>query len=120
MSDYLPPEPGRPDMRGRFPEARAWNRNILRDPRIRLKVGDRLFNCLVYPVTDVAEIEIARGAFLSKSRGFVAEQQRPEAERPRMYTFRVIPQWDTDAVVSAHARAGSGLALVTAASSQQE
>ena len=29
---------------GNFPDKRAWNRNVLRDPRVRLKIGDRLFD----------------------------------------------------------------------------
>src|SRR5512138_3853539 len=28
---------------GTFPEARFWNRNVARDPRVRLKIGERIF-----------------------------------------------------------------------------
>lgn len=28
---------------GDFPDARFWNRNVARDPRVRLKIGDRIF-----------------------------------------------------------------------------
>jgi len=29
---------------GIFPDARRWNQNVVRDPRVRLKIGDRIFN----------------------------------------------------------------------------
>ena len=29
---------------GNFPDMRSWNQNVLRDPRVRLKIGDRLFD----------------------------------------------------------------------------
>ncbi|MCH7530960.1 MAG: nitroreductase family deazaflavin-dependent oxidoreductase [Gemmatimonadetes bacterium] len=37
---------------GVFPDDRAWNRNVMRDPRVRLKIGDRLFDQTVSHVTD--------------------------------------------------------------------
>jgi len=37
---------------GVFPEERGWNRNVMRDPRVRLKIGDRLFDQTVSHVTD--------------------------------------------------------------------
>ncbi len=37
---------------GTFPDGRAWNRNVMRDPRVRLKIGDRLFDRTVSHVTD--------------------------------------------------------------------
>jgi len=37
---------------GTFPEMRSWNRNIVRDPRIRLKIGDQLFDQTVSYVDD--------------------------------------------------------------------
>lgn len=37
---------------GTFPEMRSWNRNIMRDPRIRLKIGDQLFDQTVSYVFD--------------------------------------------------------------------
>jgi F420H(2)-dependent quinone reductase len=43
----------RPGMR--FPDDRLWNKNILRDPHVRLKVGDRVFDGTAALVTDPAE-----------------------------------------------------------------
>ncbi len=37
---------------GTFPEMRSWNRNIVRDPRIRLKIGDQVFDQSVSYVSD--------------------------------------------------------------------
>ncbi len=37
---------------GTFPDERGWNRNVIRDPRVRLKIGDRLFDQPVSHVTD--------------------------------------------------------------------
>ncbi len=114
FSDYLAPAPGREDLRGRFPDARGWNRNVLRDPRVRVKIGERLFDFLAYPLTDPGEIEEARAAFLANAPGLRAEQEGPEADRPRMYIVRLLPRWDVAAIREAHARAGNGLALLSA------
>jgi hypothetical protein len=37
---------------GTFPDERGWNRNVMRDPRVRLKIGDRIFDQTVSHVTD--------------------------------------------------------------------
>ncbi len=37
---------------GTFPEMRSWNRNIVRDPRVRLKIGEQLFDQTVSYVSD--------------------------------------------------------------------
>lgn len=37
---------------GTYPDMRSWNRNIVRDPRIRLKIGEQLFDQTVRYVSD--------------------------------------------------------------------
>ena len=37
---------------GTYPDMRSWNRNIVRDPRIRLKIGEQLFDRTVSYVYD--------------------------------------------------------------------
>ena len=37
---------------GVFPDERGWNRNVMRDPRVRLKIGDRVFDQTLSHVTD--------------------------------------------------------------------
>lgn len=36
-------------------ETRSWNAAVLRDPRVRIKVGDQLYDRTLVPVTDPAE-----------------------------------------------------------------
>src|SRR5690348_9352082 len=60
FSEYFAPEPGQPDVRDSFPQARFWNRMVVRDPRIGVKIGDRLFEMRAYPLTDPSEIAVAR------------------------------------------------------------
>jgi len=119
---YPPATAGQANYRDRFPEARAWNRHVMRDPRIRLRIADQLFDCLVYPLTDVDEIEDVRGSILAGMTGGVVRKdaEGPEEKRGRLYIFRVIPEWSTDAVKSAHARARSGVELVNVASARSQ
>src|SRR5579872_973371 len=95
FSEYYPPAPGKPDTRGEFPQARFWNRMVVRDPRIRVKIGDRLFDMRAYPLTDPADVEAARKAFLSKYDDVERRDAAPEARRPALYFFRLVPQWST-------------------------
>lgn len=66
-----------------FPRDRLWNRNIMRDPRVRLKIGDRVFDRTVALVTDAAE----RDAVLeAKARKYPRQRV---ADRSLVYVFRV-------------------------------
>lgn len=94
FSEYFAPEPGQPDVRDRFPEARFWNRMVVRDPRIRMKIGDRLFEMRAYPVTDSSGMTVAREAFLNKYADVRRQQELPESRRPRLYFFRLEPGWN--------------------------
>ena len=114
VSDYFAPAPGREDLRGRFPEARGWNRHILRDPRIRVQIGDQIFDFLAYPLTDPAEIESARAAFLGTVPQVREQIEGPEEVRPRIYVVGLVPRWDVAAVRDGHARAANGLAHLAA------
>lgn len=114
VSDYFAPAPGKEDLRGRFPEARGWNRHILRDPRISVQIGDQIFDFLAYPLTDPEEIESARAAFLSHVPSVREQIEGPEAVRPRIHVIGLVPRWDVTAVRDAHARAGNGLAQLAA------
>jgi len=94
FSEYFAPAPGQPDLRDHFPEARFWNRMVARDPRIRVKIGDRLFNMRAYPLTDASQIATARQAFLSKYPSVREQEALPESRRPRLHFFRLEPQWN--------------------------
>jgi hypothetical protein len=95
FSEYFPPAPGKPDTRGDFPQARFWNRMVVRDPRIRMKIGNQLFDMRAYPLSDPAQIDAARNAFLSKYGDVRRGEAAPEAQRPALYFFRLEPQWST-------------------------
>ena len=114
VSDYFAPAPGEEDLRGRFPEARNWNRHILRDPRIRVQIDDRIFEFLAFPLTDPEEIESARAAFMAIVPSVREQLEGPEAVRPRIHVIGLVPRWDVAAVRDAHARAADGLAFLTA------
>ena len=51
---------------GDFPDKRAWNRNVLRDPRVRLKIGDRLFDQTLTHIEDESIRAPVYRAFLEK------------------------------------------------------
>jgi hypothetical protein len=68
----------------------------VRDPRIRVKIGNQLFDMRAYPLTDAAEIEAATNAFLSKYEDVRQAEAVPEARRPAMFFFRLEPQWNSD------------------------
>src|SRR5262249_52465387 len=65
-----------------FPRDRLWNRNILRDPRVRLKIGDRLFDGTVTLVTDAAE----KDAMLETKAQKYPRQR--SADKSLVYVFR--------------------------------
>jgi len=51
---------------GTFPDERGWNRNVMRDPRVRLKIGDRLFDQTVSHVTDAGTRAAVHASFEAK------------------------------------------------------
>jgi len=51
---------------GVFPNERAWNRNVMRDPRVRLKIGDRVFDQTLRHVTDEATRAAVHERFVAK------------------------------------------------------
>lgn len=51
---------------GVFPDERAWNRNVMRDPRVRLKIGERLFDQALSHVTDQETRRAVHESFVAK------------------------------------------------------
>jgi hypothetical protein len=49
-----------------YPHGRSWNQNIARDPHVRLKVGDQLYDRTLALVTDSAEQEAVKEARAKK------------------------------------------------------
>ena len=76
---------------GEFPDARFWNRNVVRDPRVRLQIGERLYEAQAVLVEGAAERQTALAAFARKYPFWQELAAKPESERPRVYFFRMDP-----------------------------
>jgi hypothetical protein len=76
---------------GEFPEARFWNRNVVRDSRVRLQIDDRLYERRAVLVEDAAERERALAAFARKYPFWQELAAKPESERPRVFFLRMDP-----------------------------
>ena len=51
---------------GKFPDKRVWNQNVMRDPRVRLKIGDRLFDRTLRYIDDESIRTPVYQAFVEK------------------------------------------------------
>lgn len=68
-----------------FPEGKRWTSDVMRDPHVRLKIGDRVFDETLALVTDPAE----RAAVLeSKAKKYPAQRV---GKTSTVYLFRVLP-----------------------------
>ena len=38
-----------------FPQGKSWVTNVMRDPHVRMKFGNNLYDCILSPVTDPDE-----------------------------------------------------------------
>jgi hypothetical protein len=43
-----------------YPHGRSWNENVARDPHVRLKIGNNLYDVTLSHVTDLAEKAVLR------------------------------------------------------------
>jgi hypothetical protein len=68
-----------------FPEGKRWTSNVMRDPHVRLKIGNQLFDETVSLVTDPAE----RAAVLESKARKYPQQRVPQTSS--VYLFRVRP-----------------------------
>jgi hypothetical protein len=76
---------------GEFPDARAWNRNAVRNPRVRLRIGEKIYRVQAQPVSDPAEVQAAFAAIAAKyPQPWGAVFAQPEAERPGVHFFRMV------------------------------
>ena len=79
---------------GEFPDKRHWHRNVARDPRVRLAIGDRLYERRAVLVTDPAEWNGVLAAFTQKMPFWKDLAEKPEAERPKLIFMRMDPPAD--------------------------
>jgi hypothetical protein len=68
-----------------FPRDRLWNKNIMRDPHVRLKIGDQVFDRTVALVTDPAEKD---AVLATKAKKYPRQRV---VDKNLVYVFRVQP-----------------------------
>lgn len=68
-----------------FPRDRLWNQNVMRDPRVRLKIGDQVFDRTVALVTNPAEKD---AVLATKARKYPRQRV---VDKNLVYVFRVLP-----------------------------
>jgi hypothetical protein len=68
-----------------FPQGKAWTSNVARDPRVRLKIGNRLYDETVSLLADPAQ----RASVLESKAKKYPTQRVPETST--VYVFRVLP-----------------------------
>lgn len=68
-----------------FPRDRLWNKNVMRDPRVRLKIGDRVFDGTLALVTDPAEKD---AALATKAKKYPRQRER---DKSLVHLFRFRP-----------------------------
>jgi hypothetical protein len=78
--------------RGEFPNERYWNRNVVRDPRVRLEIDGKLYERKAVLVEDPAEWQQVLDAFVQKSPFWKDLASQPEATRPKLYFLRMEPR----------------------------
>ncbi len=63
----------------------------MRDPRVRVKIGNRVYARTAVVVKDPAERDVALRAFAAKYPFMRKLLAKPEAERPPLHYFRMDP-----------------------------
>jgi hypothetical protein len=71
----------------RDPQEKTWVKYVLADDRVRLKIGDKIYERRAVRVTDQAEIEAAAPTLLEK---YDLERPPPD-EAPEVWVFRMEP-----------------------------
>ena len=72
-----------------FPDARFWHRNVARDSRVRVKVGERVYDRNAVLVTDPEERAAALAAFAQKYPFWSDLLAKPEPERGTIVLLRM-------------------------------
>lgn len=69
-----------------------WNRNVERDPNVRIKLGDTVYPLVAVVVDDPAELRSAMGALAEKYPLWKDQLAKPESERFDMAMVRMDPR----------------------------
>ncbi|NRA00494.1 MAG: nitroreductase family deazaflavin-dependent oxidoreductase [Myxococcales bacterium] len=77
---------------GAFPDARFWNRNVARDPHVRVQLGEEIYARRAVLVSEAVERAGVLEAFATKYPFWRDMLGKPEAERPTLVLLRMDPQ----------------------------
>ncbi len=72
-----------------FPQGKMWVSDVMRDPHVRLKFGDKLYDCVLSPVTDPAERAAVLGA---RAKQFPQPSASNPIGGPVMHLFHAVSQ----------------------------
>ena len=72
-----------------FPQGKAWVRNVMRDPHVRIKFGDKLYEVMLSYVSDPDEKAAVFGERAKPNPEYMATNNTNGA---MMQLFRVMPQ----------------------------
>jgi hypothetical protein len=76
---------------GEWPD-KAWNSNVDSDPRVRLKMGGKIYEREAVVVEDPAEVQVALQALAAKYPFWQEQLSKPESDRPDMALVRMDPR----------------------------
>lgn len=76
---------------GQWPN-KYWNSNVASDPRIRLEMGDEIYELDAVVVDDPQEFQAALQALAAKYPFWQEMLSKPESERPDMAMVRLDPR----------------------------
>jgi hypothetical protein len=76
---------------GKWPD-KFWNSNVESDPRVRLEIGDKIYEREAVVLDDPAEIQVALRALAAKYPFWKDLLSKPESERPDMALLRMDPR----------------------------
>ena len=76
---------------GEWPD-KFWNSNVESDPRVRLEIGDKIYEREAVVLEDPAEIQVALRALAAKYPFWRDLLSKPESERPDMALLRMDPR----------------------------
>jgi len=69
-----------------FPQGKSWVANVMRDPHVRVKFGDNLYDCVLSPVNDAEE----RAAVLGPREQQNAQPSGANASGPVLHLFHAV------------------------------
>jgi hypothetical protein len=72
-----------------FPDGKYWVKNVMRDPHVRLKFGDNLYDCTLSPVTDPDERAAVLGPRAKQNPQLLAADS---TNGPVLHLFHVMPE----------------------------